>query len=43
MAPSLIEATDAFVVDQNQEMTRPEAVRMILEDGLKRRGYLKAD
>ncbi len=40
LQPGLLAAADAFIADQEDAISRPEAVRMILEDGPRARGYL---
>lgn len=38
---SVIEAAEAWAAEQEGEISRPEAIRLILSDYLTRRGFLK--
>ncbi len=41
--PELLRGLDAFVVDQLDTPSRPEAIRRLLRDAMIGLGYLKAD
>ena len=41
LQPKLLAATDNFIASADEEISRPEAVRTILEQGLRDRGFLK--
>jgi hypothetical protein len=40
LLPDQLAALDAMIADEDQKTSRPEAIRIVLVDHLRRRGYL---
>ena len=40
LQPDALEAVDQFCAAWNQPVTRPQAIRMLLNEGLRKHGYL---
>ncbi len=43
LQPDLLASLDAFLADEPGHLTRPEAIRKLIDDGLERLGYRRTE